>query len=424
MNIDIKNSSPSRNDPVKRLPQLDLLRGVAILMVLGAHPVAKLDEAGWFWPLAYPWGHAGWSGVNLFFVLSGFLVGGLLFAELRTTGRLNPGRFMVRRMFKIWPSYYAYLLIMLAILLRVGLDSRILLPFLFHIQNYLEVVVGSPGDGSSPHGVIWRSIVPDRGICVMATHTWSLAVEEHFYLLLPLVLSVVRSTRVLALLLASCLFGCACSRAIARVGLPTVPTHHNLDSLAFGVLLAYFMHFRSGQFQRLSSRPVVLLTAGVVLVAIGLIPGRGYSAASAIAPVLLYLGYGMILVAILALPANQGVSGRFFRSLPARFLIFVGIYSYSIYVWHIDVAYRLVDLMSSAGMLADASPSVRWLTLMAIYVLLAVGSGALFGRCIELPALSVRDRLFPRNDPHNRERSSLPGPHDVSNGVSTQPDPD
>lgn len=76
-------------------------------MVLGAHPVAKLNESGWFWLVACPWGHAGRTGVNLFFVLSGFLVGGLLFAESRGTGRLSPGRLMVRRMFKIWLSYYA-----------------------------------------------------------------------------------------------------------------------------------------------------------------------------------------------------------------------------------------------------------------------------------------------------------------------------
>src|SRR5262249_41464929 len=154
---------------MKRLPQLDILRGIAILMVLGSHPVAKLDEAGWFRPLAHLWGYTGWTGVNLFFVLSGFLVGGLLFAEWRATGRLNPGRFVIRRMFKIWPSYYFFLGILVAITMRAGWDHRILLPFFLHMQNY------------------WGDIG------AIAPHTWSLAVEEHFYILLPLILAVVGS---------------------------------------------------------------------------------------------------------------------------------------------------------------------------------------------------------------------------------------
>src|SRR5262249_32608758 len=170
---------------MSRLPQLDLLRGIAILMVLGAHPVAKINESGCFWLVAYPWGHAGWTGVNLFFVLSGFLVGGLLFAEIHATANLNPGRFLVRRMFKLWPSYYLYLIFLLLVAARGGLDPRILLPFFVHVQNYHD------------------------GIIAIAPHTWSLAVEEHFYVLLPVFLSVVRAPGTLGLMLFLCILGCA-----------------------------------------------------------------------------------------------------------------------------------------------------------------------------------------------------------------------
>jgi peptidoglycan/LPS O-acetylase OafA/YrhL len=384
---------------MRRLPQLDLLRGIAILLVLGFHPVAKLDESGWWWPLAYLWGYAGWTGVNLFFVLSGFLVGGLLLADLRDTGRLNPGRFMVRRMFKIWPSYYVYLVFMFAIVVRIGLDSRVLLPNFFHVQNYLQVPLGSPGDASPGHGMSWWAPVPRGTIGKIAPHTWSLAVEEHFYLLLPLVFCMVRSPRVLTLLLVSCLAGCAVSRGFGQVAFPTEPTHHNLDSLAFGVCLAYLFHFRAGAFCRLASRPALFLPSGAMLVAIGSIYATERSpSAAAIVPILLYLGYGMILVAMMVLPVDRGTSGRFFRSMPARVVAFVGIYSYSIYLWHIDVAYRLVTLLARAGVLALERPSLRWAVLMSTYVLLAAGVGVLAGRCIEFPALALRDRLFPRRD--------------------------
>ena len=69
--------------PPARAIQLDVLRGVAILLVIGRHPLAEPHSAGRLQPLAELWFHLGWTGVDLFFVLSGFLVGGLLLKELR-----------------------------------------------------------------------------------------------------------------------------------------------------------------------------------------------------------------------------------------------------------------------------------------------------------------------------------------------------
>jgi peptidoglycan/LPS O-acetylase OafA/YrhL len=242
--------------------------------------------------------------------------------------------------------------------------------------------------------------VPIDGIGMIAPHTWSLAVEEHFYLLLPLVLCCVRSTRVLTAILAACLAGCAVSRGMANVGLPTEPTHQNLDSLAFGVFLAHAFHSRPGAFRRFSSRPTVLVIAGVVLVAIGVLYGKTRSPmTAAVVPISLYVGFGIILVAMMGLNVDHGASGRCFRSVPVRLLVKIGIFSYSIYLWHVDVAYRLVEMLTHAGPLHLAGPSMRWLALMATYVLLAVGVGILAGRCIEFPALAVRDRLFPRHGP-------------------------
>ena len=313
-----------------------------------------------------------------------------------TRGNLNYGRFMIRRMFKIWPSYYCYLFILALIILNTGESHLVLVPLIFHVQNYR------------------------RTLGIIAPHTWSLAVEEHFYILLPIILGVFRSGHVLFLSLFLCLVGCPLSRWIDNPGLPTAATHHNLDSLAFGALLSYLYHFRPTDFERISRWPKVLLAGGAILVVLGLFPGKNWWPAAAIDPVLLYLGYGMILVALVAPPINKRESNRFFRSLPARFLIFVGIYSFSIYLWHIDVAYRLVDLMSRAGMLAEVSPSLRWMTFTAVYVLAAIGFGVLFGRCIELPVLEqASDRLFPRHNPSNQRRSSLTGAEHVSNEVST-----
>ena len=101
--------------------------------------------------------------MDLFFVLSGFLVGGLLFNELRGRGKLDVPRFLIRRGFKIWPSYYVYLAAVAVLMARRSVPglAASLLPNLLNVQNYF----GTP-----------------------LQHTWSLAVEEHFYLALPLLL--------------------------------------------------------------------------------------------------------------------------------------------------------------------------------------------------------------------------------------------
>lgn len=157
-----------------RVRSLDILRGLAILMVLCNHvDFTVIDgvpgfsgKAGFiYWRIK----QFGWSGVDLFFVLSGFLIGGLLLGEIERTGTVRVGRFWLRRGFKIWPSY----LVLLAALAITGVtdfvDSSSLIAFvqtlgahLFFLQNYLRENPNSP--------------------------TWSLAVEEHFYLVLPLLL--------------------------------------------------------------------------------------------------------------------------------------------------------------------------------------------------------------------------------------------
>ena len=80
--------------PSQRNESLDVLRCVAVLLVVGYHmPYYRL------------WGRIGWIGVDLFFVLSGFLISGLLFREFRDTGSIDVKRFLIRRGLKIYPSF-------------------------------------------------------------------------------------------------------------------------------------------------------------------------------------------------------------------------------------------------------------------------------------------------------------------------------
>src|ERR1700754_2595070 len=93
-----------------RLRELDFLRGIAIILVLMRHI-----------PLSSYTTNLGWIGVDLFFVLSGFLVSGLLFKEYMRYGKINPGRFLIQRGFKIYPIYFlTYPLYMLFMFYKTG----------------------------------------------------------------------------------------------------------------------------------------------------------------------------------------------------------------------------------------------------------------------------------------------------------------
>jgi peptidoglycan/LPS O-acetylase OafA/YrhL len=139
---------------------------VAILLVLGRH----LD----YYPL---WSKIGWIGVDLFFVLSGFLVPGLLFHEFKEHGRINFRRLVLRRGLKIWPAFYTYILITAALVEFIQYHRAGAFPWRQFITTSLFLPNYFPNDSR------------------FFAHIWSLAVEEHFYLILPFVLFVLLVSR-------------------------------------------------------------------------------------------------------------------------------------------------------------------------------------------------------------------------------------
>ena len=150
-----------------RNQSLDILRCIAILLVLGHHFIHY-----------HHWAKVGWIGVDLFFVLSGFLISGLLFSEYKRNGQIDIQRFILRRGLKIWPAYYV-LVIVTAIISMLVAHARGV-PFPSH-----EVAVSA---------IFVRNFFGNDGFNYLA-HSWSLAVEEHFYLMLPLLLLVLLRLR-------------------------------------------------------------------------------------------------------------------------------------------------------------------------------------------------------------------------------------
>lgn len=375
--------------PGARMIQLDVLRGVAILLVLGRHFTADLNEPMLLHPLAMAWYTFGWTGVDLFFVLSGFLVGGLLLGELKKYGKLDVKRFIIRRGFKIWPAYYALILGSIALESReIGWPASFKLYFfnLVHLQNYFGTV--------------------------LLAHTWSLAVEEHFYLALPLLLVVLirlsphrRGLRALPWIAVAIMVLCTAARiAFIRQGPFDVwkhlfPTHLRIDGLAFGVLLAYLYHFHHDFFARIARHRRILLAGGLALVCPMIwnsledqtwwVCTIGYT--------MLYIGYGLILTAFVETPVGRsgGMLGRFFANPVARFTAYVGAYSYSIYIWHLSLARHQAAVLGASPRLAHMNHLAHFFLLTFFYLAMAIGIGVILGNLIEFPALAVRDRLFP-----------------------------
>lgn len=109
---------------------------------------------------------------------------------------------------------------------------------------------------------------------------------------------------------------------------------------------------------------------------------------------MLYFGYGMILVAFVYTNPGEGISGKLLSSPPARVVAAIGVFSYSIYLWQFDVAVNPVEY-HVVPHLPHHPLTLLWLLGSTVYLLMAVVAGVLAAKMVEIPALAVRDRLFP-----------------------------
>lgn len=166
----------ARPATLHRIPSLDGLRAISIILVMGLHSIQRVEithPVSLIWPVLFNGG----LGVSVFFVLSGFLITRLLLHEMQTRGRISVAGFYCKRAFRILPPLYAYIgvLVLLACAGRLALSRIDVLSALFFFHNY----------ALSSHS--WA-----------IEHLWSLSVEEQFYLLWPLVLILcLRSSEVL-----------------------------------------------------------------------------------------------------------------------------------------------------------------------------------------------------------------------------------
>jgi len=316
-----------------------------------------------------PMFHWGWTGVDLFFVLSGCLIGQQLWREFAQTGRVRVLRFLGKRGLRIWPLYFSTLVVLAVIGSRFApVWSDWLL-----VSNYVN-----------GHGYI-------RG--------WSLSTEEHFYILVPLVFAVAgrwRSKALVASVFAACLMVVPIFRAIAAANLRSqgvrdriisdrlyTSFHLHAEALFVGMLLAFlYTQVTERDPRRIRTTQWVLVAAAMIGIAL-----RAYDKI-----VFPYLALALIYGSVAWFLWNaRGVVDRV-----ARIPIFHAIarLSFGMYLNHLIDGNAVPRAVSVAAMLTSSvlAQCVLGLVMVTLQsVLLALGTYVL----VEQPWLRARAALFP-----------------------------
>lgn len=328
-------------------PQLDGLRAIAVVAVVLFHSGRTLP--------------GGFIGVDLFFVLSAFLITGVLSREPEL------GRFYWRRFWRLMPA----LLLFLAVYLLVA-------PFVWPLHPHARDALVT-GLYLSDYGFALAQVP------LYLQHTWSLAVEEHFYLLWPFAVPLLLRSRNPALWLVAAFVAGALWRALEPEHLQY---YYRFDMRATGLLLGALLFF---MVPKLKLSPIYAY-AGLALFAAVAVFGQ-FDNANAFIP-LAEIGAAMIIAC-----AAAGKLGALGALLSGGAIVALGRWSYGIYLWHYPIAVAVRDEL----------PPIQ----AAVVVLtLSIGFAALSYYTVEAWGRGLRDRL--------EHRRSMPFecPHDLSSARS------
>ena len=317
----------STNTTTRHVPALDGLRGVAILLVLSYHLLWSNSDpsGGWLVHTAARVRSADWIGVDLFFVLSGFLITGILCDELGSSHFFR--NFYGRRSLRIFPLYYGFLLLLTLLLAASGQHW---LPMIFRVLTYTQnlSLAATPEFSDVP----WINI----------NHFWSLAIEEQFYLVWPVLIYFLKTPRRIAGAALSGIVGALFVRlALFHLGFAGKNiyvvyswTPARVDALLMGALLAAGLRTRFRDAIRAKCRPTLLLCGCLwtgIAIRYGGLDWQHHWLLATFGFSLLALTFACVL----AICLTKG--GALARLLSSSVLNFFGRYSYGLYVYHLTL---------------------------------------------------------------------------------------
>ena len=350
-----------------RLSQIDFLRGMAVILVLFRH--FKIV------PVLYS---IGWMGVDLFFVLSGYLVSGLLFKEYQKFGSIKPGLFLIRRGFKIYPLFYLAIgmTVVINYLFKGSINWSQVVPELIFVQNYFKG--------------LWN-------------HTWSLGVEEHFYFLLTFIFFILSVRKKLLHfntvlgLVALTILTCLSFRIYNNYSAPfnyythLFNSHIRIDGLMFGVFISFLHNTQKETFNRIvEGRRTILYCISALLISPVFFFPVSNTYMNTIGLSSLYFGFGILIAAFVS---DEKINEKMARILsrPGYMAISkIGFYSYSIYLFHMFIERYLLTFMEKAGF--DFGLVINF----TIYFVMSIVTGIVLSTVVEIPFLNMRDKYFPK----------------------------
>jgi len=369
-----------------KLYGLDHLRALAIMLVLLYHYRA-FKHPEWIDTI----GKFGWTGVDLFFVLSGFLISGQLFREIEKKGRISLKTFFTKRFFRIIPPYIFTIFLYFCI---PFFREREALPsfwkFITFTQNYgLDVI--------------------NRGTF---SHAWSLCIEEQFYFFLPLLLLVTKKTRLFRYMVLLCMLLIAFSLTARIISwqdsvIPVMdtpdfwknwymniyyPTHTRLDGLAVGVLVSYLMHYSTKIKRMVHCNGNLIFVFGMMLLAFSFWFCRDQVSemASIFGFTFVALSYGMIVMSAVS------ETSFLFRTKSYITAQLAGL-SYAVYLSHKGIIHMIQFLLEKLSIQTSDNLSL-------LICLSGCIAGGLFYRfMIERPSSKLKNKILMQNI-NNRER--------------------
>lgn len=360
-----------------RFRNLDFLRGVSILLVLGAHCPAHLIDIPFFSWVSPFFETFGGYGVDIFFAISGYLIGGDLINQKLQNNSIDFKEFYLRRYLKILPPFYVCLVANILLYLFFSKDYSAIdnvwenmLPAFFNVQNYFP----------STSLFAWF---------------WSLAVEEHFYLFLPIVILALKISdkdkmRKFFLLFVFVATVCFVFRAVGWWFFPEpngythkFPTHLRVDGLLIGVFVSTL---RTINIRVLGL--VVLFFFSVLIFALAAFPLKNGPCEF----LLTSLGAGIFVFLVNKLDQAQ------FSIKSLGLISLVGRFTYSIYLWHGFLAAPIaLRILEKIGYKYKDPGLASFLHLM-LYFFVSISIGVFMYFALENPIVKIRNSLLRRSE--------------------------